>query len=289
MSDITKLVLKKDGLHAVRWIPPIFREEPKSKEEENKLITIDEDFFDKLNEESKKNIIKEGYYEVAPVVLEDEFDIFSHLRRVCDIDSNVTLRDIMNFVRSNKLLESFIGAYSWANEIKEYHELLDKEPSVSENVKELQISWTTDEVVEYENPKRKDLEIEKPSFVLNHDFCGIGPAGEEAEHWGGDPNENIRFSISGNIDDFLDIPLKINQESLEYRKIFFPQEGGVKTTTILKGEADFALLDILDAIYWDITFYGSPSDSKKFHDDLAERADIAKELLEKEKNENEKQ
>jgi hypothetical protein len=285
MSEISKLIFKNDGLYAERWIPPILKEKPQSEDDGDKLIEMGEDFFDNLEEEIERDTIKKGYYEIIPLILKHEADIFSHLRRQCEIDSGTTLRSIMNFVRGNKILTAFVGSYCWANAIDEYHNLLDKESKISENVKELEISWVTDEIVEYENPKRKKLEIERPNFSLSHDFHGLGPAGEEAKNWNGKEDELIKWSVSGTIDDVLDVPIKLSSEPLTYRKMHFPTEGGIKQTTILEGEAGFTLLEILDAIYWDITFYGSPHDSEEFHKDLMDRKDIAMDILNKEKSE----
>ena len=42
----------------------------------------------------------------------DKHNTFRALRKGCEIEKGVTLRDIMTIVRDNKILSEFIGAYS---------------------------------------------------------------------------------------------------------------------------------------------------------------------------------
>jgi len=283
MSEICGLIFKKDDLYAKIWVPPVYKEKSKEdKETESKLVVIDNDFFDKIKEERKKDIIEDGYYKTEPLELKNDFNIVLHLRRNCKIEEGVTLRDIMTYVRNNEYLTMFLSMYSWAESIDDFHKQLDKECKKSENIKELVISWTAEEIIEYEDPKKKDLEITIPSLILSHCFSGEGPAGEEAKNWGGKEDDIINWSVSGNVSDVFDVPVRLHSDA-EYAKIVFPTVGGIQKTSILKGEADFTLLDILDAIYWDITFYGSPCESEAFFDDIKKRKEIVEKIKEKSK------
>ena len=250
--NIVSLVFRKDGLHARQWVPPIFEK----------------------NDEGKEIKIKEGYYEVVPLELEDEFDILGSLRHGCEIEKGTTLRSIMDYVRRNKWLCIFLKKYSWAHGLDEYHAQLDDPPEKSECIKRLEIQWFP-ETHYTEDGKPKGENAKVPEVNLHHNFSGRGPAGEEAKHWDGDPNDEISYGFGGgNIKDILDLPIVIREE-VEFEQVDFKKKKDEKLERIVmfKGEAGFTLLEILDAIYWEISFYGPPCESKAIFDNVCEMRD----------------
>lgn len=150
-----------------------------------------------------------------------------------------------------KLLKSFISFYSWCPSINELN--LDAFTPVTEdkksNIKYLRISWSASDF-KWKNKKE---------FNESPDFIGVGIDEEGLE---------TRHSVSycplyeiAYLPVVLDTTFKIFEESV------------LKSKDLYESTKDFTLLDILDAIYWDISFVGGPKQKEEFLDKLNDRLD----------------
>lgn len=177
--------------------------------------------------------------------------VFGCLREVTNIDEGVTLGDIFNFVEKSEdgVLADLIGtlAHNW--HMDEFHAQAKEPPSADgeDKLAYLEIYWRPC----YYND-RKSLRVEA-------EFHGVSL-------------ENKRtYSVSYTpVNELVHLPVKLNKVvNLEDGSSFYHE---------------YTLLDILDAIYWDISFAGGPEENKAFleecQDRMEEIADLYHEDLE---------
>ena len=158
----------------------------------------------------------------------DDKNFEKYLTYNCLMDKDVTLRDIMISVDKYKNLKNFINNYSLGNiNIDDFHSYLYyKKESINKKNKidKLVVSWR--------------FCIEKKSFDFYIDFFGI----ENGKKCG------IVFIFK----DILDIPVEIENEGLfiNYKKN-------------IKLNYNINLLEFLNSIYFEISFYGPPKNLNK--------------------------
>lgn len=218
---------------------------------EKVTITPDGLLVSRWNGETQENDIE--------LMDENDPSAISHLRTYCEIDPDTTLKDIMTLVRKNEGLNLFISMYSWCNSIEEFHAELDKLPVIDENdsMDHMEIRWAT-----FYNKSRNYTD-----FGLSAEFIGVGlPLKEERD---GLPVGFIEtFSISGSpIEQFAHLKVHLNPKVEIHRIKRHPKIESIK---LLSSECSFCLLDILDAIYWEISFHGPPSQRDDFMDEMRE-------------------
>jgi hypothetical protein len=82
------------------------------------------------------------------------------------------------------------------------------------------------------------------------------------------------------VSEYSHLPLVIDEEVEIYKDPIFSRKGRCLENYQVLGKATctYMLLDILDAIYDDISFYGSPAKRDEQHDELVLRVDEIKEL-----------
>lgn len=174
-------------------------------------------------------------------LIKDDVNIVKNLRSFCQIDPDTILKDIINLVSNSKVLETFLGMYSWCNNIKEYNKEANKNPILNENseVDYLEISWHV------------TWDKEKDGFYLfkEPEFLGIGfPLKEEKYDL---PKGYVaKYAIEFTpLNELAHLKVKLNTQ--------FTSKRNFKNAPTLKGSCDFTLLEVLDAIYWEISFLGS--------------------------------
>lgn len=203
---------------------------------------------------------------------EDDIAVISHLRTYCEIDPDTTIWHIMDFVRKNEILSMFISQYAWCNSIDEFHAELDKTAIIDENdgMDHFEIRW--------------DVDYHKSdsftSFGLSPSFIGVGlpiteenqaAKSEDASHPRGDLPIGFTetYSVSASpLNTFTHLKLVLNTDVNVYRLKRHPKTENIK---ILTSECKFSLLDILDAIYFDISFHGPPDQRDEFIDEMRSR------------------
>lgn len=192
----------------------------------------------------------------------DELTILARLRDTCKIAEGTTLGDIFRLVENNNLLSLFISQYSWCRAINEFHEQA-KEPIVSEDaqkLKSLNIYWHPEVkhfIEKIKHPFGLRERVKAADFQLYPSFHGIGEDG-------------INYSVSYSpMYELRDVPVVLDTKFTIYENF----EAGKKQEKILESERDFTFLEVLDAIYWDISFCGGPQDNKDFIDSLKQTMD----------------
>lgn len=206
-------------------------------------------------------------------------DPMPFLRKECRIEAGTTLRNIMDYVRTNSELEKFISCYSGVPEIRQWHSQLDD--------KESEDAQDHDTVLHKLFISRvAEVHEENMEWWLN--FTAIGdPTEYDKENF---PEVfECYFSVSGqHLNHIADLPIFLDDkvemiDCRDYQKKLdedHEQEEKYELPILFRVEHYFSLLDVLDAIYWDISFYGPPSEAKEFFTELHSRVDSIKENLE---------
>jgi len=170
--------------------------------------------------------------------------ILTYLRWECRIAEGTTLKQIFKTIDRYKTLKFFISQYSWCPQIEEF------QAQVKEPMRQI------------ENNKITHLEIcrfvklseylDKKFFTSYTEFYGVG--------------EKETYSISYSpLWQFADTPVKLKEEVTLYKNL--------ENNAIEKRNSDFSLLDVLDTIYWDISFIGGPAENSDFLESLSQKLD----------------
>lgn len=198
--------------------------------------------------------------------INEDHEVLRYLRYPVEIDESLSLKDIMLLVRNNELLETFLGHYSDCD-IKAFHAVLDKPPIIDENdaVHYLIVKWTTADIEEFDG---------ETFFGMGAEFLGMGVNGGT----GYQDEDNLgTYSMSCTPIEKMGHLVVKTDELLQIRHITSQKEQvpgrkrpkyTFKTKDIIELEHSFTLLDFLDAIYWDISFYGDPAARQEFVDEL---------------------
>jgi len=188
--------------------------------------------------------------------------VLTHLRDAVEIAEGVTLRDLFRIVSKYKLLKLFVSQYSWCRQLEEFHAQAEEpmREEETDKLEHLEIYWHAS-THKYKGESSIDMEA---------GFHGIGVS-KEIENNG--PDGKCHFSVSYSpMYELADLPLKLNTNI----KIWGPWEGKPPQKVLFEGKKYFSLLEVLDAIYWDISFMGGPAENKEFIEDMNSRVDDIK-------------
>jgi hypothetical protein len=175
-----------------------------------------------------------------------ESDVFACLREACTIGAGVTLGDIFRLVGGLPRLLDFMASYSWCRAIREFHdEALLPRPEKDDSVlKYLEISMGAD--------------LDSGDYEEGLDFYGVGEPDEQGA---------TRYSVSLKpMNNLAHLPVML-KDTITIMK-------GMEVT--VRAPYSFTLLQILDAIYDDISFHGSPEMVKAFGRTLADAMKTSK-------------
>lgn len=201
--------------------------------------------------------------------------VLTYLRCRCQIKEGTTLKDIFRAVAKYKLLCIVIGQYSWCSHINEFHAQAE-EPMRSEDkgdkLEYLEIYWHP-EVHEYtetiKHPGGHKEKIRTVSFDAHTGFHAIGEPGS-SEHR---PDGREHYSVSYSpMYDLADLPVKLNEEF----EVWSPWKRGQKQELLIKATRSYSLLEVLDAIYDDISFMGGPAENAAFLENMKETVEEIK-------------
>lgn len=153
------------------------------------------------------------------------------LRESCTIDDGVTLNDIFNAVEADPPLKEFIAQYSWCP-VDEFHAEVSKLAADKSDLHCINISAY--------------FEFDQHEGRVTID---CGGEGEPDEH--GTKSYAIGFTP---VSEIAHLPIRLSPE-IEIRK---------DHEVIGRAPYAYSLLEVLDAIYFEISFYGGPEsrDSK---------------------------
>lgn len=170
--------------------------------------------------------------------------IFHELRSTCHIEEGVTLGDIFAAVSRWPDLVGLLGHYCWCD-VEAFHA-----EALTPAVKASELTV---------------IELSKAFEIGNHhsgediDVHGIGPNkdGNEIQNWA------IDFIP---VNELRDVPVRLNRKM----RVRDNREG---FREIAEVDCSFSLLEVLGEIYYEISFYGSPSQRDATGDTLRETAE----------------
>jgi hypothetical protein len=142
------------------------------------------------------------------------------------IEAGTTLRHIMTVVRKDRRLTRFIGLLASCSGIREFHEELDL-PSKPREAMKLVVRWRRVDVADSN---------EAPDLPASPELLGLVGA-------------NTYCLMVSEMWRIADCELLIDKTI----QITFRDTGRIWNAT-----RDMSVLDVLQAIYWEISWYGSP-------------------------------
>jgi hypothetical protein len=190
-----------------------------------------------------------------------DFDVMdripAYLYEKITLAKSLTLRDIFALVEKSPFLKEYLHHY-WIDEFLSEAKSVTK-ASVEINAKsieylELYWSWEYDQESQaYKSPLRPDFHgvgILQQEDIIEHNHV-VCPKGQ-----------GINWSIStADLGEIIDLPLKIRDEALI-----------AEDAPPLKILSDTTLGQMLEGIFWELSFYGGPEGRRSFNEDLAKAA-----------------
>ena len=187
-----------------------------------------------------------------------EEEVFSYLNKCLDIEEGVVFENLIRIVSENESLKTFLSMYSLCWDIDAFHKEIfegEKESKDSSAIVDNLVICRYGEV--HNSDGKKELE----SFI---DFGGNGRCIDE-EAFGDCEYHESSFGVGcGHLGDLKEIPIILN---IEYKI------ENNKSEKVFVCNQKFTLLEVLNAVYDEISFYGSPEDRDSFFDDLVEQRD----------------
>ena len=201
--------------------------------------------------------------------------ILTHLRSHCEIAEGTTLRQIFAAVDKYKLLKSVVSQYSWCHDIDAFHAQANEpqryNPDDDCELEHLEICHHP-EVHKFMEKKKHPGGTRERTITVDFEtyagFHGIGNATKD--YPSNRPDGKVSFGVSYSpMWELADLPVKLNKSF----DVFEPFESGKHNRSklpekLLTATREFTLLEVLDAIYWDISFMGGPQDNADFLEDM---------------------
>lgn len=210
-------------------------------------------------------------------------DCLAHLRNMCEVEKGLTLRDFMSVVRGSKPLCDLISRYSWAS-VDSWNAVLDDAPVAPSDCVEYLKVGVFGEHGQYGHMKDlpplfdgddTDYSDMEDDFSISVDFCGIGEYSEEdKKNFKVEPGDKCNYGFGEDIRDVLDKELRVDHHIIVYRL-------GEKHEELFRARYAISLMELLDAIYWEISFYGPPQNREEFFEELNDRKKEIDEAIER--------
>lgn len=203
-----------------------------------------------------------------------KLSILAHLRSRCEIAEGTTLKQIFEAVDKYKFLKLVISQYSWCRQLDEFHAQAQEpqrvDPDDVEPIEYLELSHHP-EVHKFTEKKKHPGGMRERIITIDFEtsigFHGIGPISkskDEDVQKSASPDGNIKYSVSYSpMWKLADLPVRLNKTFDVYEPFDLnnPKKDPEK---LLSSTREYTLLDVLDAIYWDISFMGGPEDNANF-------------------------
>lgn len=165
----------------------------------------------------------------------EEDIVFTYLRERCIIEEGVTFLDIVRILSKYEPLILFFSQYSWFNRLSEYIESLN-DSEIVDNIEYLEVFWYAN-CFQLKNFQLKD----ENKIELSPSFQGVGKEKE---------GKRILYGVSDGMG-LAKIPVKLNESAN-----FYDEKGNV----IFSGKKDFTLHEVIDAMFWEISFFRPKSE-----------------------------
>ena len=211
-----------------------------------------------------------------------KLSIITHLRSRCEIAEGTTLKQIFETVDKYKFLKLVISQYSWCRQLDAFHaqaqEPMRDDPDDTDPLEYLEL-YHHPEVYKLTEKKKHPGGMRERTITVDFDtsvgFHGIGPTKEEdglANRTDGKTNYSVSYSPMWKL---ADLPVKLNK-TFDVYEPFDTNNPRKKPEKLLTATREYTLLEVLDAIYWDISFMGGPEDNANFLDNMKETVDQIK-------------
>lgn len=277
-SSYEGLIIRKNQLIQRKWIPA------------------------ELDEETDE-VIKEGFYQEENIT--DKLPYF--LMSNCIIDENTTLRDFFKLLNQHREFLEVIQKRNWFTDWLNYglNSPNITNSKVLENPDEpemeyLEIYKSIHHTAEFKVQEDKVVEfsmMDSPDVKIRHKIHSVGDLIEEETYlsldfhglstpitqrqidnksrgyYGCKAGERASFGfIADELPRFIDLPIKLKDELNIY-----VTKGEVHETITYRGFGSFRLIDIIEAIFYEISFYGSPTKAKEVSQEIHESVQKIKE------------
>ena len=201
---------------------------------------------------------------------EDEY-IHCLLSESCEIDTGVTLKDIFSIVERYPSLVSFISKYSSCYHIDDFHKTIN-DPLI-EDKEEDGCNYVIDYLEVYKRWHVSEYKKEI-SFSINEDFHGIGHYIKDSKDGYSKKGDKTPISVSYSpMNELANYEVKLNHHVEVYKPFNHKKPNSHQERVLIEGQVYFTLLEVLNAIYYDISFMGGPEDNKEFLEELNERVE----------------
>lgn len=187
-------------------------------------------------------------------------DPIVHLRTSCTITGGTTLGDMLRWIHTEPDLEHFLARYSWCQSLRAFcfESALEPDKPDDGSIEYLEVYWHAT------CHQGKD-----GSFDIGAGFHGVGKYVEDNPEVGIKKGDPTTWSVSYSpVNNLAHLPLRLNEEVKVHR---FLKRSGIDVP--LETRRCFSLLDVLDAILFDISFVGGPEDKVEFLEGIREKVD----------------
>jgi hypothetical protein len=166
--------------------------------------------------------------------------IVAVLRHKCEIDSGVTFGNIMSWVNKHPEIADFFSKYSWASSLNEYI----KETAVKKNAT---------------IPKITKCEVYRDLSIT--EFSKRDVMTETCIAFHAIDSSGISYSLSlMHLGELKNIPVVINNDFNIMKLTMKPYSA---TEIVHKTSLPITLFEFLDAIFWEISWYGNRTNKDK--------------------------
>jgi hypothetical protein len=196
---------------------------------------------------------------------------------VCSLDQGVTLRSILLYLNHNlSLWDTILG--NWCEEFVKAGLASEGIPYTGtydpDGIEYLELYWNLAQDAVWEedkhNPDKTYLQGSK-----RPDLHGVGYEIQEDIHyqWSKPENPAIMYSKGSrinwglsfqSIDQLINLPLRLKSEVTIYNEAEYWRKRSAEIIEVVHfTHSQYTLLDILNGLLWEISFHGSPEETKK--------------------------
>ncbi len=230
------LIIRKDGIYGQRW-------NPDTKTQDEKKLT-------------------------------DDIEICHCLRTSVEIDDGVTYGDIVRTVAENEMLGIFISCYN-RSRLDDLHEFMLNEPlpekkeDDDESIEYIEVCWYGEICT---HKKHGNISL----YASAHGIGVVGSGSGEVDKGArADGREHYAYGLTP-ANELRNLPVKLNHE-VSIHFLGKPDTPGIKIEdkkiARINTTRYFSLLEVLDALYEELTFYGGEEDKVAMKDGIAETMD----------------
>lgn len=211
-------------------------------------------------------LTKEGLFDVSGQKVENPLQ---YLLNPVEVSEDFTVGDVLGFVEQNDLLKTFISLYAWCWQIDDFHAEAKKPRT------------RTDDDLWYLELYRHFSIDDYCDLNLDVEAHAIGELDKDTkEHYDSHPLEtrpnHMHYGIGFvSINEIAHLPIVCKHDVKVH--VYKKKSKGRELLKTKEWQVNFTLLDILTAIYWEISFYGGPEEKNAMKSEMQSRIEQIKE------------